>query len=257
MEARFVLFALLLPVAAAPDAVGGDDPKAVVRKAIAALGGEANLTKLRIRAQTTRGTVHFFGQSVAFTAEARIALPDRFRGTRHLQFKDKRMELEEVFAGKEGWVVVDGVVKDLDAAGNRALADELHVNWVMTLAPVLGSEFSLANAAAKSVDGTLAPGVRVSAAGKPDVTLYFHPESGRSVKVETRATDPNTGKLVFQELYLKDYQDRGGVWYPMRSVLYQDGNKFAEEDVVEVRFFDRFDDKAFAKPQAAAPPARP
>ena len=39
-----------------------------------------------------------------------------------------------------------------------------------------------------------------------------------------------------------------GLEYPMKKSLYVDGKKFAEEEITEVNFFNRFDDALFNKP---------
>jgi hypothetical protein len=41
-----------------------------------------------------------------------------------------------------------------------------------------------------------------------------------------------------------------GVKLPMKGTTYSDGKKLFERETVEVRFFNRFDDKIFARPES-------
>lgn len=83
--------------------------------------------------------------------------------------------------------------------------------------------------------------------GKPDAVLVAalkDKDTARRIAAE-RALGKDGGKFALQAgrpLYPR------GLEYPMKKSLYVDGKKFAEEEITEVNFFNRFDDALFNQP---------
>ena len=60
--------------------------------------------------------------------------------------------------------------------------------------------------------------------------------------------DPVAGKEVTQEVVFGDYSEKDGVKHYRKITALRDGKKLFEGVVTELEFFDKLDDKVFAKP---------
>jgi hypothetical protein len=67
------------------------------------------------------------------------------------------------------------------------------------------------------------------------------------VKTERRALDPGM-KGVNTETFYGDYKEIDGVKQPTKVVVHQDGKKFLDTEVTEVKFFDKLEESLFMKP---------
>ena len=67
------------------------------------------------------------------------------------------------------------------------------------------------------------------------------------VKSERNALDPMMQKVLTENIY-SNFKDIEGVKTPMKILVNQNGNKFMEAEVTEVKFFAKLEDSVFAKP---------
>jgi hypothetical protein len=98
------------------------------------------------------------------------------------------------------------------------------------------------------VEGKPAVGVLVKSKGHRDVKLYFDTASGLLVKREYPLLDPASGKEVLQEVVFRDYQETDGLKHYKKILAFRDGKKVFDAKVIEIEFFDKLDEKVFAKP---------
>lgn len=140
---------------AIPSAIADEqaDVKAIVDKAIKAVGGEGKL--LRMFRWKER---YYIGDSEAGTVrDAILQLPDHW-------WQDK-----------------------LDIAkGNPDRLDKTHLVDAWTLAPLIDKESKLTLLPEIAVEEKPAVGVRLSRTGKADLNLYFDKESGRLARIDWR-----------------------------------------------------------------------
>ena len=98
------------------------------------------------------------------------------------------------------------------------------------------------------IDNKPAVGVFVKSKGHRDVKLYFDKSSGLLVKRQHNVLDPVSGKEVSQEVLFSDFQDKDGVKHYRKIAAYRGGKKLFEGKVTELEFFDKLEDKVFARP---------
>ena len=79
----------------------------------------------------------------------------------------------------------------------------------------------------------------------PVVKLYFDKESGLLVRTEQLLDDGN-GKEIRQETAYIGFRDLGGYKRPVKMVAFREGKKVMEAELVEVKYFDKFEDAIFA-----------
>ncbi len=217
----------------------GDDPRAIVAKAIKALGGEKKLKKHNAATWKEKGVYYGMGDGLPYTGAMAVQWPSQFR-----------MEIEGVFTivldGATGWIK--------DGEGTRAMPKEQveqqimghKAGWIATLLPLKDKAFTLTALDEATVDKRPALGVKVTRKDYPEVKLYFDKKSGLLLKAVYPAKEGN--KEFVQEIFFQKYQPLDGVQVPRRILLHRDGKKFVEGEVVEFQALGKLDAKVFAKP---------
>jgi hypothetical protein len=220
---------LLAAVAPADDA---DDARALVDRAVRAVGGDPKLRALTGGTWKTNSTV----QGRPSQAEFRGEIPGRFRhdGTRVVD--GVPVPYSRIVDGDKGWVVTGGEARPMtpaELAGVRSSFE--HKQLATTLLPLLGKDYTLQTAGQAVVGGRPVSAVKASRPGRADLTFYFDPETGLLTKSETTDTSPATGKARKVELEFSDYRDFDGVKLAGKTKAYHDGELFIETELTEFR----------------------
>ena len=77
--------------------------------------------------------------------------------------------------------------------------------------------------------------------------MFFDQRSGLLVKTE-HALDGPAGKDVLQEAYYGDYRDVNGYRRPGKVIVFRDGKKVMEVELIEAQHCDRIDPVEFTRP---------
>jgi hypothetical protein len=247
---------LFLVVAAAGLVLGGfgrarsqEDARAVIVRAVQAYGGEARLARLRCARITTKGTLQLAGAPAGFAAETSAQLPGRLKNVLHCDLQGQTHTVAQVIDGDRVAVVVDGQEQTLKPQAAAELRELLYAEQVHTLIPLLREPaYQLTLAGAETVNGRPTVGVRVTSPGHKEVVLQFDQAAGLLVKAQRRTLDPETLKDVLQEEFYGDYRETDGVQRPWKVVVFKDGKKFMEGEVVTIKYLDKLDDSLFAEP---------
>lgn len=235
-----------LPTLKLPAAVMSK-PYDVLEKAIQARGGEANLKKLLAVSYRGKGISAPGGAVSPFVFRTVTALPDRQRNESDYQDGTKFVQVQNK---NKGWISINGSVKenDNDVAAMKSMKDQLYVNRVLTLLPLRDKAFTLEPLPEQRKEGVMTEGFVVKQKDQPDVTLFFDKETGELLLSRTKSLDANTLVAHEEETLYTKYQTVEGVPFPMRWVIYNDGNKSMELNYEELKFLDKVDDILFAKP---------
>jgi hypothetical protein len=223
------------------------DTRAVIDKAIKALGGEANLSKQK--AMTLKGSGTYYGQGdagVPFTGDWNIQAPRQIR----VAIEGNGFRFVRVVNGDKGWIKLgDDATKALSKDQLKEGQDELYTSWVATLVPLKDKAFKLAPLGEVKVEGRDTVGVRVSREGRRDVSLYFDKANHLLVKTESLVKDAQGGdKEYTQEMFQSDFKEIDGVKHALKNVLKRDGKRFVEVEWSEQRPAEKLDDSVFARP---------
>jgi hypothetical protein len=226
-----------------------NDPQALLRRAIQAHGGADKLDRLRQVQEETTGTLQLPGKKVAFTSETLQQLPGRFRHVLTSEVGGKKLNVVQVYDGKQGWVQEGGLTRVADEktlAGWQAMA---HAAQVASLTPLLAADkgYALTLLAESKVRGKPARGIKVACAQQRDVCLWFDRETGLLVKRDSR---PHAGgpESVQEEIY-SDFKDVSGLKRPTRVQVLINGVPHVEATIRSTRLLERVDDKEFSKPR--------
>lgn len=234
------------------------DPEAwhILKRAIQVHGGEANLNKHQATVARMKGTLYSPNLgTVPFLQESTFQAPEKFRDVldievrREGESKGQKFTLLSVVNGDKGWIQrAPGQIEEMNDPAMAAMKEALHLLRVQKLTTLRDRSFTLVAMGEVRVGGRPALGLRVSAKGHQDVKLFFERDSGLLVETERQYIHPVTKKEITEERFMSDYRDVSGIKMPRKTVVYQDGKKFIEGEVIDIQFLDKIDDSEFAKP---------
>jgi hypothetical protein len=235
----------LLPVRAA----GGDqDVKAIIAKAIEAKGGEANIHKYNGSVSTFKGILTINGMSANMTGTTKEQMPDKLRLDAVMKQGTQTVNIQQIINGNKGWQGINGQFQELDKAAIADAHQEFHAGQVSDLRGLNGKGVKLTALGESKVEGRPAVGVKVTAEGFRDVSLYFDKANSELLKAETIGSDPMAGGQFKAESFYSDYKKVNGVSVPFKVKVLRDGKPFMEMEMTSVKLSERLDDKEFAKP---------
>ncbi len=227
-----------------------DRARAIIETAIQAQGGITNIAKLRTMQIEVEGT------AVLAPGEPEIPvrltdvwqMPDRYKTTAVFQTADGKVSQTQVIIGNKGWIELNGEVQDLPREAVSEMKEQKYAEDLDRLGFINEAGFQLSVTHPIKVNGEPAVGVGIKSKGHRHVTLYFDTDSGLLVKREQTLLDPSLGKEVLQEVIFIDYQEQDGLKHYRQILALRDGKKMVQAKVTKLLFFERLDDKVFAKP---------
>jgi hypothetical protein len=228
--------------------VDARDTRAILDKAIKAMGGEQNLGRVKAFTARARGKLNFGGMTTDFTVESTVSGLDHVRSVFSGEFSGNKVEIVTVVDGNNGWRSFMGSVSDLD---KESLANEKRSIYLqvvpITILPLLGNDFHTEPAGEEKVDGKPAVGIKVKGPDGKEFTLYFDKETGLPAKEVAKVVDI-MGNEFTQEIVYGGYKELGGIKKATRSDIKRDGESFLDAELTEFKVLPRVDPKTFAKP---------
>jgi hypothetical protein len=234
---------------------GADDKAAaVVKKAIEAHGGAANLNKYVAGRAKISGEMILDGKTVDFAGAILFRLPDRYKLNVTFELNGEKVEMEQVVKGDEikSVMKVGGEAVSLgnDAADKEEAKMASVIQEAEQLTPLLDAKkFTVKSADDADVNGVKAAVVLVKpAALKKEVKMFFDKKSGLLVKTTHQATESDedgASKEVLEETYYDDHKKVNGVVVPLRETVFHDGKKFLAGKLTDYELVEKIDDKEF------------
>jgi hypothetical protein len=226
------------------------DLRAVIDKAVRALGGADKLGAPKAVTFKVKGKSNAAGAAVDYTGEWAVQPPDKVRFQLQFEANGMPITLTQVFDGKQGWRKILDQTTELDQEAIAEMKEELYAGGVVALTPLLKEKgFELSPVGAVKVGDRAALGIRVSHEGHRDVNLFFDRETGLLLKSERRLKDVLMGgNEVTQETVYSDYRDFGGVKHAGKLVIKRDGKDYVDAEVTEFETKEKLDDSVFARP---------
>ena len=223
---------------------------AIIDKAIAAHGGEANLAKYP--AQTATGTGKFYGLGEAIDFNLEVASHDKkFRYGMDMKVMNFDLKITIVVSGAKGWEKVNDDVKEIGADELAEYKEQMYSEAVVRLLPLKKDKaYQLSLIGEVQVGDQPAVGVRVAKKGHRDVSLFFDKTKGHLVKSEFVIKDIKGGgdmEMIQTNLYY-DYKEFQGTRHPTRVVTERDGKNFTDTLLTEVQLLEQLDQSTFERP---------
>src|SRR5947209_8064410 len=129
-----------------------EDDKAIVDKAITALGGEEKLSKVKAATWKGKGKINFMGNESEFTSQMTVQGLDHFRSEIESEFMGNKVKFMTVLAGDKGWRKFGDMEMEIDKDG---LANEKRTVYLtvipVTLVPLKEKAFKIKAAGEEKV----------------------------------------------------------------------------------------------------------
>jgi outer membrane lipoprotein-sorting protein len=240
-----VLATMLLFVVTSSSQAGESDAKAVLDKAITALGGAEKLAKVEAFSMKAKGTVVINGSESDTTTEV------IYKGLDHLrrEFGNDQFQGVIVLDGDKGWrkfgdnsSTIEG-----DAVANEKRNIYLSVIPI-TLVPLKNAGFKFEDAGTEKVGDKPAVILKVTGPDGKDFTLFFDKESGVPVKVVAKVVGFQGQEFTLETMF-SEYKDFGGIKKATKIQSKRDGEKFQDLEVTEFKVLDKVPPDTFAEPK--------
>ena len=216
----------------------------------AGLYGAAALAKFKAAATTFKGTFHGMGAAIPMSGTISAEGADKVKADIDVEAGGQTFKVVNVIAGDKGWTKLPMMdTKDLSKDELAEGRENAHGQWVATLVPLVsGKGYTLAPAGELLVSDKAAVGVKVSAKGRRDVTLYFDKTTFLVVRYDMVVKDDGSGREVTQESYNAEFKDVQGTKQAAKFVVKRDGKLFLEGEVTEMTISESLGDGVFVKP---------
>jgi hypothetical protein len=243
---RRLLYSALALAVVAPAGRAQDDAKAVIEKAIKAHGGAEALDKYKAGRIKSKGVVTVAGMEITVAGTSVFQLPNQSKSQLEMEVMGQKVPIVQLVNGDKVSLSVGGNKREeLTDAQIAEAKNALYLQTVYQLTPLLKEPFTLKALGESKFQDKPVVGVQVSGKGQKDVKLYFDKESGLLVRLERMGLEAVEMKEVPTEQVFSDFKEFGGLKRPTKTVIFQDGKKFLESEVLEYQPLEKVDAKEF------------
>jgi HEAT repeat protein len=205
LSPTLLTLALLGTAAPAPAA---DDPRAIIRRAIQAQGGEAVLGYKAASFLKAKGKVYHDSVpgGISLITDHRDQGDGRMQSVMQVDRGGATVEVRVIVNNRDGWRAVNDTVHEFTAEEKVEASARRHCSRVVDLVPLLRDKgFTLTPLGESKVDGSPALGVKAAYKAQPDHLLYFDRKTGLLIKASSRGLLQN-GKQGTREFVFGDYR---------------------------------------------------
>jgi hypothetical protein len=245
----FSLAALLLVVTGAARTEEGGDAKAVIAKAIKAVGGEEKIAKaLKGFSLKEKGTLSIMGSDNPISIEVTAAGLDKYRSKFKGEFGGMEIEGVTVLSGDKGTRSFAGMDMEMDKEGIASEKRNIYLAVIASLVlPLNEKGFKSEAAGEEKVDGKAAVVLKVTGPDGKDSKLYFDKETGLPVRQVAKVMNFMMQEVTQESTY-SNFKDMGGIKHAGKAIIKHDGEKLMELEITEFKILDKVDTKVFEKP---------
>jgi hypothetical protein len=235
-----ILFVSCLPARAAEG-----DAKAILDKAIKALGGEEKLAKAEAVTWKTKGTIKFQDNENEFSGHVTIKGLDHFRR----ESSNDQFNVVVVLAGDKGWRKFGDNAAELEGDGLANEKRRVYLEIIpATLVALKGKGFKFEAGGEEKVGDK--PAVCLKATGPDDktFTIFFDKESGLPVKMTAKVIGFQGQENDLETTY-SDYKDFDGIKKATKIEVKRDGETFQKMEHSDFKVLDKVDSDEFTEPK--------
>jgi hypothetical protein len=243
-----LLAIVLVSSTGSPARAEDKDPKAILDKAIQALGGEEKLKKAESATWKSKGTLTINGNDNTISVQATVQGLDHYRAEVEGEFGGNEIKGVVVLNGNKGWRSFgEKMEMDEDGLANEKRSIYLQVIPIRIL-PLKDKGFKVEAAGEEKVGDKPAVGIKATGPDGKIFTLHFDKESGLPVKLVAKVIGFG-GEEYTQETTYKDYKDIDGIKKATKVQSKRDGEDFLKAEITEFKVLDKVDPKTFAEPE--------
>jgi hypothetical protein len=223
------------------------DAKAVVDKALKAMGGEAKVAKFKAGTWKGKATAQEGGKEIILISEGTWQGTDKLHLDAEVTIGGQTEKVLAVINGDKGWVKLKDMVREAPDGELPMMKSALYaMRMPHLLADLKGKDFTLSNLGEVKVGDQPALGIGVAHKDQKDVSLFFDKETGLPAKSEVRVSEPSGKEITIEYLYT-EYKEMDGIKHPMKITIKADGMEIVLE-LSEIKSKDKVEESEFAKP---------
>ena len=207
-----------------PSPMASPDPSAILDRAIKAAGGEERLRHAAVLKWRGRAVIHAGEQPVRLEGRWIVEPPDRAVVATWETAKGESSTRRLILLGSEGWMERGGTRTPMPAAILANERDQFYLYSLMRLLPLRD--------AGSRPTATGPRSLRVEREGRPTVEMIFD-LSGRLDRMKARIANPGSGDPIAEEITLEGAVTGGGIAWPLRFFVTQDGAPFFDLELTE------------------------
>lgn len=225
-----------------------EDGKAVVDKAVKAIGGTIDASKAYT--WKTKGNLTLNDSDNKFTTKMTAQGINHLRQEFEGEFDGNPIKGVTVLDGDKGWRKIGDDTTKLEDDG---LANEKRMVYLQIVgqAPAFlkGEGFKIESAEEEKVDGKPATRLKVTGPDEKEFEIYFDKTSGLPVKLTATVADFQ-GDEYKQDMTFSDYKEFDGVKRASKVETKRNGKKFVNYEISDFKVLDKADKDAFAEPKS-------
>jgi hypothetical protein len=184
-----------------------DEPRAVVERAIKAMGAQTLNHQSPAIHLKVKGN-YYDMEVLSLTAEVWQQFPGQQKVTMHIRGPGQDFVMTLIQNGSSAWETLSDESQPADSATLVDLKEDGYRDWVNSLLPLLREkDFSLRSDGEKTVEGKPATVIAVQSKDHPPIRLYFDKTTSLLVKSEQRRRQAGKGPEVLLESYFSDYRE--------------------------------------------------
>jgi hypothetical protein len=229
--------------------------KAVIEKAIKAVGGEEKLSKIKAATWKDNGKFYGFGEDgIDFTSSTTSLGTTKRAMAIEGSVAGEKFDVRIIVSDKGGWTKTGDEVEEMDDEELTEQRQQMFADWHAFINPLaLKSEkFKVTPLGDMKIEGRDTVGVRVTCKGQKDMNLYYDKETGLLAKTEWQVKDTDGlvgGGEVQQEAWVSDYKEFNGIKLPTKSVVKWAGKKYVESESSDYQLVEKLEGDPFVKPE--------
>src|SRR5437016_3648133 len=116
------------------------DAKATIEKAVQAIGGKENVSKLKSMTWKGKGTFHGLGMPIEYTGEWFLQPPKQFKGQIEADFNGMKLPIVQIMNGEKAFQSMMGNVTEMDGDQLTDFRNEFFENRLLPLLALHGDE---------------------------------------------------------------------------------------------------------------------
>ena len=224
--------------------------RAIVEKAIKALGGPQQVARLRKMRVSAEGTMTLLPgkPAVNFTIHDVWDMPRKYKSTLVTELDGRKIRQTLCLDGKAGWIRLNGVTRDHPRESLEEMREQKYAEDLDRLGFLNIRGLKLSRAGESKVLGRPASVVLVQVPGHRDVRLHFDQKSGLLVQRSHPVEDPATRGIITQDVVFSDYRDFEGLKHYGRVRVDRAGARLLDARIVRVLPLTLVDSRVFERP---------
>jgi hypothetical protein len=227
------------------------EARALLDRAIAAMGGKEKLSRSQAATWKGKGKIHAGEQRIDFTDEWSVQGLAQYRWSIEATAMGRTQSLLLVLNKDQGWARNDGEAQDLSKQKEilTLLQTELRtIRLAQTLVPMTEKGYQLSHLGELKIQDRPAVGIKVVRKGQADIDLFFDKTTSLPLRSEVHLKEPESDGEVLHAVSYDKYEEIDGVKHFTQLELRRDDKVLIEMELSDFQLPEQLGEETFARP---------